>query len=595
MHGGEHIAGVLERHRVRHLFTLCGGHIAPILVAAKRRGIQIVDVRHEATAVFAADATSRLTGTVGVAAVTAGPGVTNAITALENARLAQSPLVLLGGATATVLKGRGALQDIDQLTLVWPHVKWAVTVSRVRDLAPTLERAFLVAASGVPGPVFVEIPVDLLYDEALVRSWYGAKSQPAGGGGAGEPRQPARPLGERALQLYLDWHLERLFAPASRPAPSGAPESPPAPLPDGRDARRAAELLQAAARPVLILGSQVMLHSVPPAELVRAIERLGVPTYLSGMARGLLPAGHPLLLRHQRREALRQSDLVALLGVPADFRLDYGRHLPRRAKVIGANRSREDLVKNRRPTVGAIADPGRFLLQVAELASGGDRFAPWLAELRARDQAREADIDRRAAVWATAAVDGRRGVDPLAVCRAIDRALGPESVLVGDGGDFVATASYSVSPRAPLSWLDPGVFGTLGVGAGFALAAKAACPQAEVWLLWGDGAAGYGLAELDTCVRVGLPVIAVVGNDAGWTQIAREQVEILGDDVGTVLLPTAYHEVARGLGAEGLVLGPDDDPAAVFAEAKRMVAAGRPVLVNVLLGKTDFRKGSISM
>src|SRR6187399_2729465 len=176
MHGGDRIAEVLEARGVRFLFTLCGGHISPILVGCKQRGIRVVDTRHEATAVFAADAVARLTGIPGVAAVTAGPGVTNAVTALQNARMAQSPLVLLGGATATVLRGRGALQDIDQLALLSPHVKWAVSVSTVRDLVPTLEKAFRVAQEGVPGPVFVEVPVDLLYDEPIVRDMYGAKA-----------------------------------------------------------------------------------------------------------------------------------------------------------------------------------------------------------------------------------------------------------------------------------------------------------------------------------------------------------------------------------------------------------------------------------
>src|SRR4051794_22956605 len=178
MNGGDLIGEVLVRQGVRFLFTLCGGHISPILVGAKKRGIRVVDVRHEVNAVFAADAVARLTGVPGVAAVTAGPGLTNTITAVKNAQLAQSPVVVLGGATATVLKGRGALQDIDQLALMRPHVKWATTVARVKDLVPALERAFYEAQSGIQGPVFVECPVDLLYAPEIVKSWYSAKSKP---------------------------------------------------------------------------------------------------------------------------------------------------------------------------------------------------------------------------------------------------------------------------------------------------------------------------------------------------------------------------------------------------------------------------------
>ena len=177
MHGGDLIAEVLKTQGVEFLFTLCGGHISPILVSCKQRGIRVIDVRHEVTAVFAADAVARLTGVPGVAAVTAGPGVTNTMTAIKNAQLAQSPVVLLGGATATALKGRGALQDINQMALFEPHVKWAKSVQKVRDLVPVLEEAFKISQGGVPGPVFIECPVDLLYDETIVREWYGVKTQ----------------------------------------------------------------------------------------------------------------------------------------------------------------------------------------------------------------------------------------------------------------------------------------------------------------------------------------------------------------------------------------------------------------------------------
>jgi len=200
MNGGQSIASVLQAHGVKFLFTLCGGHISPILKSSKDLGIRVVDVRHEATAVFAADAVARISGVPGVAAVTAGPGATNTITAVKNAQLAQSPVVLLGGAAATVLKGRGALQDIDQLALFKPHVKWATAVSRVRDLAPALSKAFRIAQSDVPGPVFVECPVDLLYDESLIREWYAA-STPKGNG-----------LQDRAVRAYLNYRTKRLFA-----------------------------------------------------------------------------------------------------------------------------------------------------------------------------------------------------------------------------------------------------------------------------------------------------------------------------------------------------------------------------------------------
>lgn len=578
MHGGDQIARVLERQGVRFLFTLCGGHISPILSGAKARGLRVVDVRHEVTAVFAADAVARLTGLPGVAAVTAGPGVTNTLTALKNAQMAQSPLVLLGGATATMLKGRGALQDIDQMAVVRPHVKWARAARRVGELVPLLEEAFTAAREGVPGPVFLECPVDLLYDEALVREWYGAKG---GGGGQG--------LGDRALQWYLSRHVKKLFGGPFREPGEAIAATPP--LPAAADVESAADLLRRAQRPVLLIGSQALLDAPQAPALAEAVARLGIPTYLSGMARGLLGAAHPLQLRHRRKEALREADLVLLAGVPCDFRLDYGRHVARRATLITVNRERSELRKNRRPRLASASAPDLFLSWLAreQKQPRPGAWAEWLRALRTRDDEREAEIAAQAAETA------HGGHNPLVVCRAIEAALPDDSLIVADGGDFVSTASYVLRPRAPLCWLDPGAFGTLGVGAGFALGARLARPSAEVWLLYGDGSCGYSLAEADTFARHGLPVIAVIGNDAGWTQIAREQVEVLKDDVGTVLARSDYHRAAEGLGAAGLLLGPADDPRAVLARAQELAHAGRPVYVNVHLGRTDFRKGSISM
>lgn len=576
MHGGARVVEVLERHGVRFLFTLCGGHISPILVAAKARGIRVIDTRHEATAVFAADAISRLTGVPGVAAVTAGPGVTNSLTALKNAQLAQSPLLLLGGATATVLKGRGALQDIDQRALVEPHVKWYRAVRRVRDVAVTVEEALYRCREGVPGPVFVELPVDLLYPEATVREWYGLKA----GGGGGTAR--------RLEQAYLRWHLGRVFAPAGSPPESGEPTATgPAP----GDVTAAVRLLSRAERPLLLVGSQALLAPREAGRLAAEVVALGVPVYLSGMARGLLGGDSPLQLRHRRKEALREADVVVLCGVPADFRLDYGRQIGRRAKVVAANRDAGDLRRNRRPRLALHADPALVLRELAAHLPAGteSRWSGWLETLRGRDAAREAEIDAQAEAGAP------DGVHPLRLFRELDRLIESDSVLVADGGDFVATASYTVRPRGPLSWLDPGVFGTLGVGAGFALAAKLARPEAEVWLLWGDGSAGYGLAELDTFVRHGVPVIALLGNDGSWAQIARDQVAIFGDAVGTELDRSSYERMAEGLGARGLLLDKSVGVAGTLTTAKALARRGHPVLVNVQLARSDFRRGSISI
>jgi acetolactate synthase-1/2/3 large subunit len=578
-HGGDLVAATLQAHGVPIIFTLCGGHISPILVAAKARGLRIVDTRDEATAVFAADATARLTGTPGVAAVTAGPGLTNSITALKNAQLAQSPVLLIGGAAPTALQGRGALQDIDQRPLIAPHVKLVKQVRRVADLGPSVAQALAVAREGIPGPVFIECPVDLLYEEATIRQWY---ADAAGKGTSGL---------DRLLRWYLNRHAARLFAGSARPfVPEAAQASVPRPT-DGA-IRRAADAVGKAQRPLMVIGSQSLARATHAVPLADAVARLGIPVYLSGMARGLLGRDHPLQMRHERRKALRESDCVVLAGVPCDFRLDYGRHVKRSATLIAANRSAKEARLNRTPTITAIGDAGLFIEELANRAGGRAQHPAWIGALRERDQARETGIDGQAHGLGAAPVEH---VNPVAFFRALDRVASEAAVFVADGGDFVATAAYILRPRGPLTWLDPGVFGTLGVGAGFALGAALARPGSEVWLLWGDGASGYGLAEFDTFVRHGVPVIAVIGNDASWTQIAREQIKMLHDDVGTVLARTAYHEVARGFGAEGLEVKRGDDVESALHRAREIAASGRPVLVNVWLDRTDFREGSISM
>jgi acetolactate synthase-1/2/3 large subunit len=348
--------------------------------------------------------------------------------------------------------------------------------------------------------------------------------------------------------------------------------------------------LAKAERPLMVIGSQAVVDATQAQALADAVGQLGIPVYLSGMARGLLGRNHPLHLRHQRRVALREADCVILAGVPCDFRLDYGKHVRRSATLIAANRSARDVRLNRRPDVAALGDAGAFIraLAMATHASEATRRAGWVASLRERDQAREVEIDQQAAA---------RGdhVNPIALFRAIDAVAGDNAVFVADGGDVVATASYVLRPRTPLSWLDPGAFGTLGVGAGFALGAAVSRPDCELWMVFGDGAFGYSAIEFDTFVRHGVPVIAVIGNDAGWTQIAREQIKMLNDDVGTVLARTDYHRVAEGFGAHGIVVRTDAELPAALAEARAVAASGRPVLLNVWLARSDFREGSLSM
>ncbi|HEX2688046.1 MAG TPA: thiamine pyrophosphate-dependent enzyme [Kofleriaceae bacterium] len=496
---------------------------------------------------------------------------------MKNAQMAQSPLVLFGGATATMLKGRGSLQDIDQMSVMKPITKWATAVKTLSALAPVVERACQLAVEGVPGPVFVEVPVDLLYPEATVRAWYAKEA------GLGK----AKGIGAKAIELYIRGHLYRQFH-----APVMPEVHVPVKLPSFRGDTaidRAADALKNAERPVIVAGSQALVGVKDPARLARALGMLGAPVFLGGMARGLLGRTHELQLRHNRGAALKQADVIVVCGFPFDFRLGYGRGLNRDATVIAANLSAHELRQNRRPDIAVEMHAGDFLIALSDrISSAGDRWRGWLDELRGKELLRDTEIKEKAQTTGEL-------IDPVHFFLRMEQAMADDAVLVVDGGDFVATASYIVRPRAPLSWLDPGAFGTLGVGGGFALGASMVRPGKEVWLVWGDGSSAYTLAEFDSYVRHGVAPIAVIGNDASWMQIAREQVEILGTTLGCDLRRTDYHKVAEGYGGVGLLLTETSRVDGVLAEAKAIAKTGRPVCINVHLRKTDFRKGSISM
>lgn len=587
-HGGDVIGEELARRGVEYVFTLCGGHISPILTGAKGHGIEVVDVRDEKNAVFAADAVARMTGIPGVAAVTAGPGVTNTVTAVKNAQMAQSPVVIFGGATATILKGRGSLQDIDQMPLMSAVTKWCTRVTTLSALGPTVRAALDIAAEGVPGPVFIEVPIDLLYPEEIVRDWYVAES--------GVEKMSG--VAGRALELYLKGHLARQFKGPHLPIVRVDLTPPEPKLPFGPDddelLDRAVEALQSAERPTLVVGSQALVNRTPEqaAELADAINAIGIPTFLGGTARGLLGRYSDIQFRHKRTAALKRGDAAVIAGFPFDFRLGYGRKINSKATLIAGNLSATDLYKNRRPDIALKMHPGEMIVEIARrLGSRRPNRDPWFAELQERESARDAEI----ATQAEESLQSKDLVDPLHFFLRLEELMADDSVLVVDGGDFVATGSYIVRPRSPLSWLDPGVFGTLGVGGGFAVGAQLVRRDAEVWLIYGDGSSAYSLSEFDTFIRHGLAPIAVVGTDAAWGQIARDQTTLLGDSVGTVLLRSEYHKVAEGYGGVGLLLTDPADTDDVIKEAQKISRSGKPVCINVHLAKSDFREGSISV
>ncbi|MFW9928069.1 MAG: thiamine pyrophosphate-binding protein [Candidatus Thorarchaeota archaeon] len=571
------MAETLKKLGVEYVFTLCGGHISPILVNCKKLGLNIIDTRHEVTTVFAADGMSRMSGKPGIAVVTAGPGLTNVITAIKNAQMAQSPLVLIGGATATILKGRGSLQDIDQMRLIKPLCKWSKTLKKVCDIPQMINKAFIKAQSDVPGPVFLEIPLDLLYPEKIVRKWYIYSNS-----------TNKKSIKKKIEDYYLNFHLNRIF--------SGTPTTgsvsiiePSKKIVSENKINKILTILKNSHHPLILLGSQVTLNVKNINTLVKSIEKIGIPLYTSGMSRGLLGKEHELLLRHRRRQALKEADIVILAGVPMDFRLDFGRKISRKTKIISVNRSNTDLKMNRRPEIGLQAEPDLFLISLASKVDNSfPKFSEWKKLLHKRENEREGEINQ---------LEKEIGefINPLHFCKVLNTFIGNNSILIADGGDFIGTASYIVQPRGPLAWLDPGVFGTLGVGAGFALAAKLFKKNAEVWILYGDGSVGYSLMEFDTFIRHKIPVIAVIGNDAGWSQVAREQINIYDDDVATKLGYISYQKVIEGFGAEGMLITNASQIESTLIQAKELAKKGKPVMINVQLSRSSFREGSISM
>lgn len=579
--GGDLVVDVLKAHNVKLVFTLTGGHISPILVAAEREGLRVVDVRHEASAVFAADAVARLTGGVGVAAVTAGPGLTNTVTAVKNAQMAESPVLLLGGAAATAVKGRGALQDIDQLSLFRSLCKFTATVTTVRDIVPTMRKALQVAQSDTPGPVFVELPIDVLYPYSIVQSEVGFKGTP-------------KALSQKLVKLYLDYYMHNLFAGAFMPV-DVSPLPVTVPIAKPSQVQKCVEILSKAKRPVFLLGSQATLPPHPVENLKSDLESLGVPCFLGGMARGLLGRNNPIQMRHCRKDALAEADVVVLAGSVCDFRLSYGRVLSRKSKIIAVNRNKDQLYKNSdafwKHEVAVQADVGTFLSALIKALPGFKCDPAWLSHLRALDEAKEAK--NRLAAHQPA----DKHLNPVKVLADLEHILPNDAILVADGGDFVGTAAYVLKPSGPLQWLDPGAFGTLGVGGGFALGAKLCRPESLVVIIYGDGSLGYSMLEFDTFVRHKLPVMAVVGNDACWMQISREQVKMFKSNVACDLGYLDYHKAVEGLGAKGILLDSTDSNRLqdAFLKARELYAQGHSVLVNCLIGKTSFREGSISV
>jgi acetolactate synthase-1/2/3 large subunit len=519
-HGGELALAALEGFGVREIFTLSGGHLFPFYDACVKRELAIYDVRHEQTAAFAAEGMAKLTRRPGVAVLTAGPGITNGVSAMTTAMFNGSPLVVLGGRAPQARWGAGSLQELDHVPIVGSVMKSAATAAATTDIPKVVGAAASIAMTPHRGPVFVDVPMDVLF----------------------------------------------AFADAEVPdaAPSGGFD------PDPELVAEAAGLVRAASRPCLVAGSDVYWEGAWEP-LRRCVETLRVPTFANGLGRGCLPADHELAFS-RTRSALKEADVVVIVGAPLDFRLSFGRFgAARVVHVVDAPDRRAGHVE------AAVSPAGDLGAVLDGLTAGGGpetSHEAWIEDLRRQERSRRAE--EQALLGASTAP-----IHPARVYGELARRVGRDAVVIGDGGDFVSWAGRLVDSYQPGCWMDPGPYGCLGTGLGYAVAARVAHPDRQVVLLLGDGAAGFSLFDVDTLVRHGLPVVMIVGNNGIWGLEKHPMRAVYGYDVAADLQPeTRYDEVVRALGGAGeLVRRPED----VGPALDRALEAAVPYLVNVVL------------
>ncbi len=536
-HGGELVARSLAAQGVSTLYTLCGGHVAPIYDGCLNHNIAVIDFRHEQAAAHAADAYARLTRNVGVALVTAGPGVTDAVTGVANAYQARSPMILLGGAAPLKTKGMGALQEMPQVEMFRTFTKASFTIERTEDIPERMAEAYRHALSGRPGPVFVELPFDVLFNA--------------------------------------------VDAPEQMPdRVTVAPVEPPVSA-----VQAMFDLLRAAERPLIIAGTQVYWDDAGEA-LRELTEATAMPVFTNGAGRGALSMAHPHCFKAARSKALRAADVVLLIGTPLDFRLKYGRDdWNPDSKLIQIENDAAELNHNRLAEVAVVAD-ARLVLEALAEGLQGVRFEPWLAQVAEWERAR----NEKQAAWER--LDDVP-VNHFRFAAEVQRLVDENTIVIGDGGDIVSACAKVLTVTRPGQWLDPGPLGCLGVGAPFAIAAQHLYPERRVLIVSGDGSFGLNGFEFDTAVRFGLPIVAIVGNDAGWGQIRGPQVQMVGAEraIATSLAPTRYDKVVEALGGYGeLVTMPGD----IVPALERAFAVGKPACVNVMLDPGGMGKTGAS-
>jgi acetolactate synthase-1/2/3 large subunit len=528
-HSGDLSVAVARAHGVETMFTLSGAHVFPMYDGAVKADppMRILDVRHEQTAAFAAEATGKLTRVPGLAVLTAGPGVTNGVSTIAQAQFAGSPMVVIGGRAPQNRWGSGSLQELDQPPIVASITKLARTIPTAAEVAEGMHEAFTVAGASHRGPVFVDIPMDEFFNQA-----------------SGTVPEVTR----SSLEVDTD-ALDRI-----------------------------ARLVADAERPVLIIGTDVWADRAEEAALA-FVEALGIPTITNGMGRGIVPGGHPLLVTKARGKALNTADLVVVAGTPLDFRLGYGvfggKDGAQPARVVHLADSPAQVATHAPLADSASGDLTAVFEGLQAALESGPRldWARWVEDL----QASVKEAAARDAELLSAEADP---IHPARIYGELLPRLADDAVVIGDGGDFVSFAGKYVEPKRPGGWLDPGPYGCLGAGLGSAIAARLARPSAQVVLLLGDGAAGFSLMDVDTLVRHDLPVVMVMGNNSAWGLEKGPMQMLYGYDVAADLAPrTRYDEVVKALGGAGEAV---TDPRQIGPAIDRAFAANTPYLVNVM-------------
>ncbi len=524
-HGGDLALAALRAYGVTEMFTLSGGHVFPLYDAAHKAGFPIYDVRHEQSAVFAAEAVAKLQRRPGLAVLTAGPGVTNGISGLTSAFFNASPVLVLGGRAPAFRWGSGSLQEIDHVPLVTPVTKYAATVTGTDRIPGEVAKALTAALTAHRGPAFLDLPLEVLFSSG----------------------------------------------------DSAAPGSPEIPVvqPDPEHVTRAATLLANADRPVIIAGSDVWGGDAI-AELRAAAEALRIPVFTNGMGRGALPPGHPLAFAKARRPALNEADVVAVIGTPLDFRLGFGEFgTAQVVHIVDAPGQRAAHVET------AVSPAGDLRLILSALAEHSGRRADhseWIDGLRAAEDAGKARDEEAMAAESDP-------IRPARVYGELRKVLAPDAVTIGDGGDFVSYAGRYLEPAQPGTWLDPGPYGCLGTGLGYAMGARVTYPDRQICVLMGDGAAGFSLMDAESLARQGLPVVIVVGNNGIWGLEKHPMQAMYGYDVAADLQPGLHYDrVVQALGGAGETVEKSAD---LGPALQRAFAAGVPYLVNVLTDPAD--------